>query len=209
VNLTPLIGVLAVSTLAADSGLDSLLSRVEEHYNRTKTLQVQFNEQYTPPGSIRRTESGTLMLRKPGKMRGEYSQPQGKLFLSDGKSLWLYTPDDRRAQKMPLKNSEDMRVYFAFLLGKLHFTKEFRNLQAHSEGSLTRITAAPKTEGLPYSGVEFFVTPDDRIQELKLTGVDRSVLDFTFQQEKDDPPLDAKLFEFRLPPGAVLEEATQ
>lgn len=209
VRLTPLIGLLVVYTLAADTGLDGLLSRVEDHYNRAKTLQVQFSEQYTPPGSIRRTESGTLMLRKPGRMRGEYSQPQGKLFISDGKSLWLYTPDDHRAQKMPLKNSEDMRAPLAFLLGKLHFSKDFRNLQAHPDGALTRITAEPRTEGLPYSTVEFVVTPDDRIQELKLTGSDRSVLDFTFQQEKDDPPLDSKLFQFQLPPGAVLEETAQ
>lgn len=209
VKLTPLVGLLVVYTLSADTGLDGILSKIEDHYNRTKTLQVQFVEQYTPPGSIRRTESGTLLLRKPGKMRGEYTQPQGKLFISDGKSLWLYTPDDKRAQKMSLKNTEDLRAPLAFLLGKLHFTKDFRNLQAKSEGSLTRITAEPKTENLPYSGVEFLVSPDDRIQELKLTGADRSILDFTFQGEKDDPPLDSKLFQFQLPPGAVLEESAQ
>jgi outer membrane lipoprotein carrier protein len=209
VKLTPLIGLLVVYTLSADTGLDGILSKLEDHYNRTKTLQVQFVEQYTPPGSIRRTESGTLMLRKPGKMRGEYAQPQGKLFISDGKSLWLYTPDDKHAQKMPLKNTEDLRAPLAFLLGKLHFTKEFQNLQAKPEGSLTRITAQPKGENLPYSNVEFVVTPEDRIQELKVIGFDRSVLDFTFQGEKDDPPLDSKLFQFQLPPGAVLEETAQ
>jgi outer membrane lipoprotein carrier protein len=209
VSLTRLIGLVAVSALAADTGLDGLLSKVEDHYNRTKTLQVAFTEQYTPPGSIRRTESGTLLLRKPGRMRGEYSQPKGKVFVSDGKSLWLYTPEDNRAQKMPLKASEDMRAPLAFLLGKLNFSKEFRNLQGRPEGNLTRVTAEPKTENLPYSAVEFLVTPEHQIRELKVTGFDRSVLDFTFEQEKDDPPLDSKLFQFQLPPGAVLEETAQ
>jgi outer membrane lipoprotein carrier protein len=209
VSLSRLIGLLAVSALSADTPLDGLLAKVEDHYNRAKTLQVAFTEQYTPPGSIRRTESGTLLLRKPGRMRGEYSQPKGKLFVSDGKSLWLYTPDDNRAEKMPLKISEDMRAPLAFLLGKLHFNKEFRNLQARAEGNLTRITAEPRTEDLPYSSVEFVVTPESRIRELKVTGYDRTVLDFTFDQEKDDPPLDSRLFQFQLPPGAVLEETSQ
>jgi outer membrane lipoprotein carrier protein len=102
-----------------------------------------------------------------------------------------------------------MRAPLAFLLGKLHFTKEFRNLRAFKEGALTRITAEPKTEDLPYSAVEFTVTPESRIQELKVTGFDRSILDFTFSEEKDDPPLDSKLFEFHLPPGATLEETAQ
>jgi outer membrane lipoprotein carrier protein len=201
--------VLGVSAFAADTPLDTLLHRVEDHYNRTKTLQVLFTEQFTPSGAIRRTESGTLLLRKPGRMRGEYSQPKGKLFISDGKFLWLYTPSDNRAEKMPLKASEDMRAPLAFLLGKLNFTKEFRDIKGRPEGADTRISATPRGDNLPYSAVEFLVSPDDRIRELKVTGDDRSTLDFTFDQEKVDPPLDAKLFEFQLPPGATLDETKQ
>ena len=62
------LGLLAVSVFAADHKLDDLLQQVENRYNSAKTLQVQFTEQYTPSGGIRRTESGTLMLRKPGKL---------------------------------------------------------------------------------------------------------------------------------------------
>jgi outer membrane lipoprotein carrier protein len=208
-SLRLIFGLLAVSAFAADSHLDELLRRVEDRYNRTKSLQVLFTEQYTPPGSIRRTESGTLLLRKPGKMRWDYSQPKGKLFISDGKYLWIYTPADNRAEKIKFQQSDDMRAPLAFLLGKLHFDKEFRNLEAHAEGAGMRITAEPKTDNLPYSAVEFVVTPDFRIREVKVTGFDRSIYDFTFDQEKLDPPLDAKLFQFQTPPGAVLEEANQ
>lgn len=47
-----------------------------------------------------------------------------------------------------------------------------------------------------------------RIREVKVTGFDKSVLDFTFDQEKVNPPLDPKLFQFTPPAGAVVE-ATQ
>jgi len=40
-------------------------------------------------------------------------------------------------------------------------------------------------------------------------GFDKSVLDFTFDQERVDPSLDAKLFQFTLPPGARLVEGGQ
>jgi len=199
---------LSVSAFAADANLNALLQKVEERYNNAKTLQVLFNEQYTPPGGIRRTESGTLQLRKPGRMRWDYLQPKGKLFISDGKYLWIYSPSDNRAEKMKFKESEDMRAPLAFLLGKLHFDKEFRNVQTRPEGADTRITAEPKSDNLPYSSVEFVVTPSSQIREVKVTGFDRSIYDFTFEQEKLDPPLDAKLFQFQTPPGAVLEETT-
>jgi outer membrane lipoprotein carrier protein len=198
-----------VSAFAGDAALDALLKRVETRYNQTKTLQVLFHEDYTPPGRAKRTESGTLVLRKPGKMRWDYDQPKGKLFVSDGKYLWLYTPLENRAEKMKLKESDDMRAPLAFLLGKLDFQKEFRNLQAKQEGPDMRITAEPKTDNLPYSAVEFLVAPDQRIKLVKVTGFDHSVLEFRLNEEKVDPPLDAKLFQFQAPKGARLVEAGQ
>ena len=204
-----LAGLLAVSAFAGDAKLDGVLHQVEERYNRAKTLQVLFKEEYIPPGSARRTENGTLLLRKPGRMRWDYTQPKGKLFVSDGKNLWLYTPADNRATKMKLQESEDMRAPLAFLLGRLHFAQEFRNLEARPEASDLRVTAEPKTENLPYSKVEFVVTPESRIREVRVTGFDQSILDFTFDGEKVNPPLDGKLFVFHPPPGAELEEGAQ
>ena len=73
-----------VSAFAGDANLNALLKSVENRYNHAKTLQVLFNEDYTPPGQATLTESGMLMLRKPGRMRWDYSQPKGKLLVSDG-----------------------------------------------------------------------------------------------------------------------------
>jgi len=204
-----LIGLLAVSAFGADAPLDTLLRGIETRYNQAKTLQVLFREDYTPPGRPRRTESGILMLRKPGRMRWDYSQPKGKLFICDGKYLWLYTPADNRAEKMSLKESDDMRAPLAFLLGKLNFEKEFRNLKAVPEGTGTRIAAEPKTDTLPYNQVEFVVTSDRHILEVKVTGFDKSILDFTFDQERVDPKLDGKLFQFQAPPGTEVVEGGQ
>jgi len=201
--------LLAVCAYSADASLDTLLKGVEARYNKAKTLQVLFREEYTPPGHGRRTESGILMLRKPGRMRWDYSQPAGKLFVSDGKLLWLYTPSENRVEKMKFQESDDMRAPLAFLLGKLHFDKEFRNLQGKTEGSDMRITAEPKTDNLPYSAVEFLVAPDAHIREVRVTGFDKSVLHFTFDQERVDPKLDDKLFSFQVPKGAELVEAGQ
>lgn len=199
-----------MSLFAADSGLAPLLKAVETRYNHAQSLQVIFHEAYTGPGQPRRTESGTLLLRKPGRMRWDYDSPQGKLFISDGKFLWLYTPSTKQVEKMKMKESDDMRAPLAFLLGKLHFDKEFRNVQSKpAAGGGTLITAEPKTDSLPYTAVEFVVAPDTQIRSVKVTGFDRSILQFDFDQEKLNPPLEAKLFEFRMPPGAALVETAQ
>jgi outer membrane lipoprotein carrier protein len=197
--------LLAVPAFAADSDLSALLKGIENRYNKAKTLEVLFHEDYTPQGRPKRSESGTLLLRKPLRMRWNYDQPKGKLFVGDGKYLWLYTPEENRAERMKLQESEDMRVPLAFLLGKLNFDKEFRNIQAKPEGSSQRITALPKSDNLPYSAVEFVVTADQHIQVVKVTGYDHSILEFHFDQEKMDPKLDDSLFKFQVPPGAKVE----
>jgi outer membrane lipoprotein carrier protein len=200
--------LLAVSAIAADTKLDTLLRSVELRYNRAKTLQVLFQEDYTPQGKSRRTDRGILMLRKPGRMRWDYSQPAGKLIISDNKFLWVYTPDDKHVQQLKLQD-DDMRAPLAFLLGHLDFDKEFKNLQARPEGADTRIVAEPKTDKMPYSEVQFLVTPDSRIREVRGTLFDGAVLAFTFDQERLEPTLDPKLFQFVMPKGATLVEAAQ
>jgi outer membrane lipoprotein carrier protein len=205
--------LLAVSAIAApsldQSALNNLLKQVEGRYNHAKTMQVSFSEQYTPAASPQRTESGVLYLRKPGRMRCEYSLPKGKLCVSDGTNLYLYTPADNKAMKTKLKESltEDMQAPLAFLLGKLNFSKEFKNLQAATEGNDIRITCKPKND--MFAGIEFLIAPDNRIEDLKITYVDHSVLNFVFSDEKQDPPLSDKLFAFQLPAGAQWDETGQ
>jgi outer membrane lipoprotein carrier protein len=127
--------------------------------------------------------------------------------VGDGKVFWMYTPSENRVDKMPLRDTDDLQAPIAFLLGKLHFDKEFRNLQGKPEGSDTRITGEPKTDSLPYSAVEFLVTPEGRIREVKVTRFDNAIMGYTFDQEKMNPKLDDKLFQFQVPKGAEVVEA--
>ena len=92
----PLLAVSAGASFAAEPQLNALLKDVENRYNRARTLEVVFYEAFTGPGQPRRTETGRLALRKPGRMRWDYTKPAGKLFVSDGKWMWLYTASNNQ-----------------------------------------------------------------------------------------------------------------
>ena len=204
-NVTPVVLLVSLAVLPlaqANPDLDSLLKNIEQRYNHAKTLQVQYNETYTVEGRARKSESGTLTLRKPGRMRWDYSAPAGKLFLSDGKKVYLYTPENHRVEESPLKASEDMRAPLAFLLGKLDFSKEFRDFQLKPEGGNYVVTARAKNDRLPYEKVEMVVTPDYRISKLVVNGQDGSILAFLFDQEKLNLPVNDAMFKFQMPEGA-------
>jgi len=207
VKALAIVGVTALLASAGDSSTTHLLKAVESRYNRAQTLQVKFTETYSGMGQGARTEAGILYLRKPGRMRWEYTQPAGKLFVSDGKEVYLYLPGENRVDKMPLKATEDMRAPLAFLLGKLNFEREFQNIQAKTEGDGFLVTADPKSQSLPYSKVEFLVSPTFAIRKLHIVGQDQSILDFTFDDEKLNPALANSMFQFRPPAGAEVVES--
>lgn len=177
------------------------LKGIEERYNRAQTLQLSFIESYKLQGRVR-VEKGDLFLRKPGRMRWQYTAPAGKLFVSDGKFVYSYTPQDNRAEKMKLKETEDMRAPLAFLLGRLDFNKDFREFRAHAEEDGIFITAIPKSDNLPYSEVSFLAGPGFNIRRLEVKNQDNSILQFAFENEKQNPPLAEAMFQFTAPPGS-------
>lgn len=193
---------------ADETGISRILKGVEKRYNGSKTLEAGFSEAYTFQGR-KRTESGTLYLRKPGRMRWDYRIPAGKLFISDGKEAFFYDPESNRAEKVKLKETEDLRAPMAFLLGRLDFSKDFQQFQSRPDGANVWITASPKSDNVPYRQVQFLVTPDFRIDKLTVTGQDSSIMEFTFSGEKKNPALNDALFRFQLPPGAQYVDSAQ
>lgn len=194
----------ALPLQAADVDLSALLKGVEQRYNRAKTLEVQFNEAYIVQGRPRKSESGDLTLRKPGRMFWNYSSPSGKFFLSDGKNVYLYTPDTHQVQKTKLNASDDLRAPLAFLLGKLDFGKEFRDFTLKHDGVNFVISAKAKSDQLQYDKVEMLITPEYEIRRLVVNGQDQSVLTFQFEHEKLNPPVSDALFKFQAPAGATV-----
>ena len=200
---------LCVFALWADTTADGLIRQVQGRYNGAHTLAVHFEESYSIQGHPRPTESGELVLKKQGKMRWDYSQPKGKLFISDGKEIYLYTSGDNRVEKVPLKDTEDMRAPLAFLLGRLNMKKEFRDFQVRPGSGGTWLQASAKNDRVPYEAVDMLVAPNGAIRELKVQGRDESVLRFVFGNEKVNPELNDKLFHFTIPAGAEVVQAIE
>src|SRR5207253_3005624 len=139
------------------------LKGVEDRYNKIQTLEVKFTENLTSRGRTR-TDSGTLYLRKKGKMRWEYMS--GTLFISDAKFIYSYYPDEHRAEKMSMKESDDMKAPLAFLLGEVNFERDFGEYRSKPQGNDSQITALPKSDKFPYTEVTFLVRPDFTIRRL-------------------------------------------
>jgi len=200
----------AIPTGAAESpepvNLQRTLKGVEDRYNKIQTLQVKFTENLTSRGRTR-ADSGTLYLRKKGKMRWEYAS--GQLFVSDAKFIYSYYPDEHRAEKMTMKESDDMKAPLAFLLGEVNFERDFGEYHTKQQGSDVLITALPKSDKFPYTEVTFLVAPDSTIRRLEVKLQNNDLMVFTFEGEKKNPLLTDALFQFTPPKGVELDDLTR
>jgi outer membrane lipoprotein carrier protein len=198
---------LALAARAFDSPLDLLVDGVEHRYNRAKTLSIDFTETYQAGGRQRPPEMGHLLLKKPGRMRWTYTKPEGKLFVSDGKNVFLYTAADNRVERSRLKASEDMRAPMAFLLGKLDMKREFKSFETRIAPDGTWLVAQAANDRLPYERVEMLIGKDYAIRQLTVNSRDQSVLTFQFRNEVSNPAVDANSFRFSVPPDAEVVDA--
>jgi outer membrane lipoprotein carrier protein len=205
-----LAALLSAVSLGAQQGAPSvhdLASRVDRRYNQLHSLKAGFTETYAGMGR-RRTESGTLLLLKPGRMRWDYNSPAGKLFLLDGKYAWFYTKGAAQAQRIPAKQLDDLRSPLRLLLGHTQVEKELTGLTiAPAAGGLYTLTGKPRGQEQRVPRMALTVTADGTIQAIEAEESDGTLTRFTFTGEQPNAPAPAAAFQFTAPAGVSIVDA--
>jgi len=184
----------------------ALIRSVDDHYNHLRTLRARYTERYTGMG-LDRTESGTLILKKPGLMRWSYDTPPGKLFVLDGKYAWFYTPDDAQISRAPAKQLDDLRSPLRLLLGHTQLAKELDQLTTAPDGADFNICGVPKGMGQRVRLLTLIVNASGAIERMKLEEMDGAATEFTFTQVEENISLPASDFIFTPPPGIPIVNA--
>jgi outer membrane lipoprotein carrier protein len=208
-----LVGVAGSPAAAAETAtaLEQYVRALESSYRGVQTLRADFTQTYQWGGRTR-VESGTAYFARGGLMRWEYRQPKPKLFLTSGKHLLLYIPEENQLTRTPLKSSEDIRVPFRLLLSRLNLRKVFSKIEFADQALEVQpgnriLRAFPKRgqdEG--YSEVLMEVTAAFDIRRLVVLYPDRSRMEFTFEGIERNAAFSPTLFRFVPPPGTEVIE---
>ena len=205
-RLTLLFSALLLPACSVAQDADSLLRKVDDHYNRLASLRARYTERYLGMG-LDRTESGTLLLKKPGRMRWSYDQPAGKLFVLDGKFAWFYTPGDDQVQRVPAKQLDDLRSPLRFLLGHTQLKKELGSLTVTQDSHGIHIAGVPIGMEQRIKTLTLDVTSAGSIQHMRLEELDGAVTEFSFTQVEENVPARDSDFVFIPPKGSSIVDA--
>jgi outer membrane lipoprotein carrier protein len=196
----PLVLAAAVQAQAPLSARD-VAARVDRHYNSLHSLSVHFVQHYDGMGTHRR-EEGVLLLRKPGKMRWTYTDPDGQLFVLVGHFAYFYTPGQSEAQSVPEKQLNDLRSPLRFLLGHTELEKELADLHATPVGNGDyELTGVPKGMKQRVAELKIEAQPDGTIRTMSIVETDGVTNSFDFSGELANAPAPESAFVFTPPPG--------
>lgn len=188
--------------VAGQAGVDAatIARRVDDHYNHLRSLRARYTEHYAGLG-MDRTESGTLLLKKPGRMRWTYDTPVGKVFVLDGKFAWSYAPGDSQAQRVSAKQMDDLRSPLRFLLGHTRIEKELDGLVMTPVAGGYQISGVPKGMGQRVRSMEIEVSREGVIGRIRIEEIDGAVTEFHFTGIEENAPVKDGEFVFTPPPG--------
>lgn len=104
---------------------------VQSHYDSIRDFRAEFSQTTRSvlfgagANGLSVPSHGEVIFAKPGKMRWVYRQPEPSLVVSDGQTLWIYSPALKEAQRLPVTEGYLTGAALQFLLGEGKLLESF------------------------------------------------------------------------------------
>ncbi len=211
------VAILALATAIPAAGADAAgaedaadhARRVESALASTRGLVAAFTQTLESPGLPGpRTERGTVYLLRPGRMRWEYEEPEGKLAVADGERAYLYLPEDRQAVVSPLDLERAGQGMALLLQERIDLRSEFTVAWGPppGDGGIRPLLLTPRTEHAEYEHLLVVAGRDGLIRGLTIVDALGGRVIYRFRRIRRVETLPDSLFRFVVPPGIDLQE---
>jgi len=208
------LAIAAGANAGSSPDAEEIVAEVQQYYSGVGDYRCEFTQTTAHklfPGRLERSY-GKLSFKKGGLMRWEYSRPENKLFVWDGKALWIHEPEVPQVFT-GTADAERLRRGLAFLTGEGRILDDYqaKKLDAGkfgfaATGHVLKLT--PKAKGSPFRHVEIYVDGAS-FRVVRSVVVDhegnRNRLDF--EKPEINVGLDNGLFSFTPPPGVPVIRA--
>ncbi|MDO9265166.1 MAG: outer membrane lipoprotein chaperone LolA [Desulfosalsimonadaceae bacterium] len=182
---------------------EDIIKNLEKRYN-TADFSARFSQESALKAlDIKDTASGKVWFKHPGMMQWEYEQPEKYAIISDGKTLWIFRPEDNQVV------IGDAMTYFgngkgASFLSNFNLVQDTYTVSVAAPANPDQYTLklVPRQKQLDLSAI--FLNIDKASFEIKSVVTLNEYGDETRIEFRDlvFEPLDASLFNFQIPAGA-------
>jgi outer membrane lipoprotein carrier protein len=183
---------------------------IQQKYDKVRDFTADFTQTYQG-GVLRKTstEKGTLQVKKPGRMRWEYTSPEQKLFVSDGQKIYSYIPADRQVIVSSVPTDDRATTAVLFLVGKGDLARDFNvSYAAAAAPDTIALKLDPKSRQADYDWLELVVDRESlQIRTLIAAEREGGRSTFQFSNYRENTGLADKIFTFKIPRGVDVVNA--
>jgi outer membrane lipoprotein carrier protein len=178
---------------------------LQAKYDQVRDFSADFTQQYES-GVLKRkiTERGRVQVKKPGRMRWDYTAPEKKLFVSDGSRIYLWVPADNQVTTSAVPKQDEATTAVLFLVGKGDLTRDFNvRFGENAPAGTYSLRLDPKLPERDYDWLEL-VVDQKSLQIRSLTAADRQggQSTFHFSNFRENAGISDNTFAFKIPKGA-------
>ncbi len=209
-NVCLLVFLLLLSIPAHAQSLDEVVNGVESTYGKITDLRAEFTQtaRNKSLGQDIKAE-GVVALKKGGKMRWDYKAPAPQQIVSDGTSLWVYTPELNQVNKGNApKALAGPAGSFLSGLGKIReeFTVRFLNPASPRDGAGRPVLdLTPKQPTPLLTRLVLRVDPKDHVvRQAVIYDQFQNTVTMQFNKVQINPGLNDSLFVFTPPKDAAV-----
>jgi outer membrane lipoprotein carrier protein len=178
---------------------------LQQKYDRVKDFTAAFTHTYEG-GVLKKTatESGTVQIKKPGRMRWDYTTPEKKVFVSDGTKIYSYIPADKQVIVSNMPKDDEATTAVLFLTGRGNLTRDFVvSYAAQSDAADTwALRLDPRQKQRDYDWLIVVVDRQSmQIRSLSAADQQGGRSTFVFSNYRENVGVPDKTFEFKIPRG--------
>lgn len=186
-------------------------TKVQKTYETVKDLSADFQQVTRFKGADKTgpMTTGTIEVKKPGKMRWEFGTPEKKSMVSDGKTLWMYDGEENQVVVNEFMQQTTSVTGLNFLEGLGDLKKSFDVTLAAAPADATAkdavfLSLAPKdASDVQFTNILLAVDRKTGLaNEVFLTDPMGSVTRLTFTNLVRNKALPDSRFVFEIPKGA-------
>jgi outer membrane lipoprotein carrier protein len=192
---------------AAEPSAVELAQALQKKYDGIRDFSADFVHNYRS-GALRKqmTEKGRVLIKKPGKMRWDYTSPEQKLFVSDGVKIYSYIPADKQVVVATVPTDDTAAAPALFLAGKGNLVRDFTpsltDVPQGMPAGTRALKLVPKKPQPDYDWIVLLVDPATLgLRGLMSTDAQGGTSTFSFANLKENVNLADKEFAFQMPRG--------
>jgi outer membrane lipoprotein carrier protein len=203
----------AAAAQTAPATPDAVARDLQRKIDRVTDFSADFVHAYRG-GVLKQqaTEKGKLLVKKPGKMRWEYTAPEKKLFVSDGRKIYSYIPQDKQVVVSSMPRDDQAPTPALFLTGKGDITRDFNvafDKVADAPAGSIALKLTPKRHEPDYESLTLVVEPKTlNLQMLITVDAQGGRSAFTFSNLKENVGLSDNQFVFQMPRNVDVDVVT-